>query len=492
MINIFSKDLVKYLPAQIIPGFIGFITIPIITNLFKPEEYGIYILVISTIKVLGILTSWLSLSIIRIYPEYEQKRDLESFYSTVIKVFTISVLSLASIFSYVLIIFKPQISTQIYTLMWIGVPLFILSSCYEILLEFFRCKREISRYSSFKVWRSITAIGFGILFVVIGAFGIEGLILGSILSIVLAIPILYKYSIGKKFIISKNISISLSSELAKFGVPLVMGNLAAWILSLSDRYVLEFYRDSLEVGIYSACYSISEHSILLISSLFALTSGSIMFHILEKDGEKRCAEFLSDVTRYFLIFCIPAVVGLSVLAKPIIILMTSEAYHEGYNTIPFIASGAFFLGLQQRYHAGFRIRKKNNYIAIGIIISGILNLGLNFLLVPKYGYKAAAFTTLLSYIFLLLIMIIYSRRYFIWQFPFKTLFNSLGSAGIMGIAVYFIYNIFHLRPIYSIIIGVFSGFFIYLTMLFLFKEFVPEEKHFLRKIASKYFYHKLM
>jgi len=63
--------------------------------------------------------------------------------------------------------------------------------------------------------------------------------------------------------------------MAKYSFPLVLGNLAAWVLSLSDRYILEFFRGSQEVGIYSASYAISEKSIFLLVSLFMLASGPI-------------------------------------------------------------------------------------------------------------------------------------------------------------------------------------------------------------------------
>ncbi|GAG20573.1 unnamed protein product, partial [marine sediment metagenome] len=253
-------------------------------------------------------------------------------------------------------------------------------------------------------------------------------------------PFLWRISLGKAPLNAKSISTPLLSEMARYGFPLVIGNLAAWILSLSDRYVLEFFRGSQEVGIYSASYSISEPSIMLLATLFALTSGSIVYNIWEKEGEKKSQEFVSKLTKYYLLVCIPAVVGLSALAKPLINTLTGQEYHGGYKIIPLVALGAFFLGLQQRFYAGVNFYKKTHFIMFSIVASGFLNLGLNFLLIPKYGYIAAAFTTLISYAFLLFLVIIVSRRFFIWQFPVKSLAKATCASSVMGVVVYYIGN----------------------------------------------------
>ncbi|MFP4554951.1 MAG: hypothetical protein ACLFRT_13980, partial [Actinomycetota bacterium] len=63
-----GRDLVRYLPAQVIPAVIGFITIPIVTRLLDPAAYGDYRLVLATVVAFGAAGSWLASSIYRFYP----------------------------------------------------------------------------------------------------------------------------------------------------------------------------------------------------------------------------------------------------------------------------------------------------------------------------------------------------------------------------------------------------------------------------------------
>ena len=77
MIRFFTKDLIKYIPSQIIPSLISIITIPIITRLFIPSEYGNYILIVSTASIILNIGSWSGPAILRYYPEFIKKKKTD-------------------------------------------------------------------------------------------------------------------------------------------------------------------------------------------------------------------------------------------------------------------------------------------------------------------------------------------------------------------------------------------------------------------------------
>jgi len=484
------KDMLKYIPAKIIPAIIGLISIPIITRLFSPADYGNYILVLSTVTVLATLVGWLGMSIIRFYPTYERDEKLDIFYSTVIKWLFISVFGSSILFLVVLLISKNYISENLYHLMLIGIGVFVCLSFFQTLLDFLRSKCMVSWYTNFSVWKSITAVGLGLMLIIIFKFGIGGLLLGIIISIVLVFPWLWRKAVGKFPPFRNSFSLLLSREMAAYGFPLVIGNLAAWILSLSDRYVLEFFRGAQEVGIYSASYAIGEHSILLITSLFLLASGPLSIHIWEEEGEERSKIFITKLTRYFLLLCIPVVAGVSVLAEPILDIFTGQEYLVGYSILPFVAGSIFFLGLSQRFGMGLTFYKKTGYIMWSLIISGSVNLGLNFIFIPKYGYVAAAVTTFIGYIIMLLLMIYFSRKIFVWNFPFKTLGKCSVASIMMGTGVYFLVNNLYFSTFVSLILGILAGIVIYSVLIFIFREILPEEKEEIKYFVQKYVFKK--
>ena len=358
-------------------------------------------------------------------------------------------------------------------------------SSFPVLLHFFRARGQVNWYSGFRIWNSVATVTFGILLVMAFRFGVNGLLLGSVLSLSIASPFIWKKAMKEVSLRRKRISLPLTSEMAKYGFPLVIGNLGAWILRLSDRYILEFFRGSKEVGIYAASYGISEKTIMVLVTLFMLASGPISMNIWEKEGTKKSQEFVSRLTRYYLIICLPVMVGLSVLAKPLIGILTSPEYYEGYRIIPLVTLGAFFRGLQRSFQAGPLFYKRTDFIMFSIIASGLLNLGLNFLLIPQYGYMAAAITTFISYVFLLILMIGVSRYLFIWEFPFKSLAKVVCASAIMGIVVYHIGSSLTSSTLLNLILGIVVGVVVYSLMLFLLREFKSSEIQALLDLKTK-------
>jgi O-antigen/teichoic acid export membrane protein len=485
MVKNFLKDIVKYIPGQIVPAIVGFISIPIITRLFPPQDYGHYSLAMATVMVLTTLLGWLPMGIIRFYPSYERDNKLDVFYGNIVKLTLISLLIVTVSFSLTLFTIKHDISSKLYLLMFIGIGVFIVTAIFDVCQYLLRSKREVGWYSGFAIWKSIMGFGLGLLLIVLFKLNVESLFLGIILSIVIALPLLWRKVTGSIFVMPSKINPQLFKEMAKYSFPLVLGNLAAWILSLSDRYILELFRESQEVGIYSASYNIADRCIMFIVYLFMLASGPISIHIWEKEGQAKSIEFVNKTTRYYLIACVPAVIGLSVLSEPIMNIMAGEQYFEGYKIIPFVASGILFLGLQQKFQAGFIFYKKTSFIAFLIVASGLLNLFLNFSFIPKYGYFAAAITTLISYSFLLFLMVIFSRRFFVWKFPFKSLVKVICASGIMGMAVYFVSNSLSSSVVVNLISGVCSGIVLYFLILLLLREFSKEELQFIHLLKQK-------
>lgn len=470
MIKYLFEDITKYLPSKLIPFIVSFLALPIITRLFSPAEYGNYVLIISSVYILSSITSWVNTSILRFYPAYEKGQKTNVFIATIIKLTFLSILVIFIISFCILLLVKSFISENLCYLMSIGLIVFISTSFFSIALDFLRIKRNINWFSVFFVWKCITTLVFGIMFVVIFDFGVDGLLWGAILSVGLSLPLLWKIAIGKIRLKSKSISLKSTIEMAKYSFPLVIGGLAAWILNLSDRYILNFFKSENEVGIYSISYIISEHSIMILVSLFSMAFNPLAIIIWEKEGKESSQRFLTEGTRYFLILCVPAIVGISVLRDHILNMLSTKDYYEGAKIIPFVVLGLFFFGLYQRFGAGLSFYKKTYQSMICVIASGLLNLVLNFLLIPQYGYLGAAITTLVSYAFLLILIIFVSRRFFVWEFPFKTLGRVVFASAIMGIFVYYIGNSLTSSNVLNLILAICSGMFIYFILLFLLKE----------------------
>jgi len=435
-----GTDMGKYIPAQIVPGIVGFISLPILTRLFLPLDYGYYSLVIAAVSVPTVIVGWLSMAVVRFYSVYDREGRLPALYGSMVRLLLITVAAIVAACSIILLLLQDTIDSRLYGYFWIGLLLLSLSGAYQLCLHFLRARRWVGWYSVFVSWQSVMTLLVGLSLIYIGNMDISSFFWGAAAAICVALPLAYmKSSDGVK--VSGYLTRSQTREMVRYAFPLVVGNLAGWVLGLSDRYVIEAFHSSSEVGLYSLGYNVASQSMMLIVTLFMAATGPLGIKLYESEGRESAARFVAQSTRLYLLLALPASVCLGVLARPIIAIISPDQYDQAYTVLPWVAAGVFLLGMQQRFQAGLLYTKRTYYITAATVTAGLVNVGLNVIFVPEYGFLAAAVTTFVGYALLLAAIIAVSLPVFRWSFPVATLIRTVISSALMGLCVHFIYQI---------------------------------------------------
>ena len=482
----FIVHFLKYSPASIVPSIIGFLTLPFLTNFFPPGEYGNYILMTTTVNFLGtIIGSLWGPAIVRFFIVFKEEGKLKQYYDTLIGGYLISLFLITLAFISILELLKGDMDPSLYKLMIIGVLFLISTSYYSITRRLLNAKEKSELYSIFTVISSILTFLFGIAVVLVFKTDISGFILGNILAYIILFPFMY-YTSFEGLFFGKNFQKSAFFKFLNFGFPLLISGFSGWILSISDRYILNFFKGSLEVGIYSASYTLSEYSITIIWTLFITAGYPIIVKLWETKGHEDTQEYITELTRYFLLIAFPAALGISVLSKGVITVITSPLYYGGYIIVPLVSFGAFLLGLQWFAQLGIVLNNKTAETARMVFVAAISNIILNFILVPQFGYFGAAISTLIAYIILLLLCVKISNTYLKWKFPFNSLFKIILASSVMGITVYFVMNLLKISII-NLILEIAVGTLVYLITLILIGGAKKEEINLIRDYISKLF-----
>ena len=191
---------------------------------------------------------------------------------------------------------------------------------------------------------------------------VSGMLLGIIISLILIYPVLYRIAIPETSYVK--LPVTIVKEFAYYGIPLGITNISGWILALSDRYIIQLFRGSAEVGLYSISYSIANNSIYLIVSIFTIASAPLIMKKWENESRGKTIKFIRNITSLFLIICVPSTIGLSILSKPILKLLSTTEYYEGFKIIPMVSGSVLLFGLQRNFQLGllFYKKNKNNYV----------------------------------------------------------------------------------------------------------------------------------
>ena len=190
-----------------------------------------------------------------------------------------------------------------------------------------------------------------------------------------------------------------------YNIPLVPHFLSQTILNHSDRLMIKTMVDSDAAGIYSLAYSISLIMTMINTSIQNTLNPWIYIQIKAKKFQA-----IAKVAYIILIVVAFANFMLICFAPEIIYIFAPRAYHEAVYVIPPVAMGCYFLFMYCLF-ADFELyQAKTMYMMIASVISAVLNLVLNYLFIPMFGYIAAAYTTLVCYMIYAFIHFLFMRR----------------------------------------------------------------------------------
>jgi O-antigen/teichoic acid export membrane protein len=433
-----TKDLLTYLPGKMLPALAAFLTVPIYTRLFSPAEFGDYVLAAAAAEFLLLATiTGFSQGAVRFFSNYQRRSALPSYFTVVLGSAGLTTLVTAAACSGVLLILRPLIPSDLYPLLWAAIGLYVATALFTTLMDILRGEEQSKWYSIFSVGQAYGAIVFGLLFVLVCDMGIEGLIWGGAASLLLpVIPLLW--------LVTRPVALrpadvahparadrSDFAQLWRFAWPVTLGNIAFWVLSLSDRYIVEMYRGSYEVGLYSVAGKISARSIQLLASLFFLVPAPIISRLWEERGRQATEEALTTFTRMFFLMLIPAVAGIAAVAAPLVRLLADEAYIDSYRAVLLVAYAAMALGLSDLASLGCMVNNRTRLIARNQGLAAGLALILNFIFVPRLGFMGAGLSAAIAFTILAGLQASSSARFLTWRWPLRSLWRVLAASAAM-------------------------------------------------------------
>lgn len=437
----FVKDLLMYAPSQFLPALTAFITTPILTRLLAPTEYGYWTRALGISGFLvSLAISGLGSAVLRFYPVYEAKAILKVFFATVgLSVGTV-VTTVGGFCFLVLFLLKGSLPSWLLHLLPPVVLIFVAQSIFTSFLAVIRAQRRSRLYTSFQLAMNYGSLGLGLLLVMVLGIGVEGLLWGNFLALVATVPFLLYLATKGVGIHARHFRLLTALEMWQYAWPLSLGNVAMWGLRVSDLFIIGALWPARDVGLYSVSYNISAKSIELLVALFLLGVSPLIYRAWETEGREATETTLTMITRVYLIVCLPAAVGLAVLAFPFVALLTAPDYYEGSRIVGLVVFSSFVWGLAHIAMMGLTIRRQSLRLGANQIVAAAIHIGLQLLLVPRFGYTASAICTLIGYTALLFLQALASRQYLAWRFPFGTLRNAIAASVVMGLAAWGIYR----------------------------------------------------
>jgi O-antigen/teichoic acid export membrane protein len=252
----------------------------------------------------------------------------------------------------------------------------------------------------------------------------------------------------------KYFSLEITASMLKFGIIMIPGTISMLILQASDRYMLTYLsaKTMYDVGIYSAGYRIG----MIMHFVVTLISLVYLPYAMKIARQPQAQELNKNMFKYYII--IGSLFGALIIlySQEIFRFIIDSNYLESYKIVFAGVISSFLHGIFNIICINFYIRKKAGNITLAVLLGSLLNIALNFILIPRFGIFGAGIASIVAYLFIVIFN--YSMATYLYKIKYPIFLIFLGlfilmSATIINNCLLLSLNLFIIKTaIFAVII----------------------------------------
>jgi O-antigen/teichoic acid export membrane protein len=464
--------------SSIVARIVNFFLVPIYTRVLSPGNYGLASEMLAYIAIFQvILTFGLETGYFRFANKHREQSD--SVFSTAL----IWLGSTSTLFLLLILVFSGYLGRLMghpsQYVIYVG--LILALDCFTaVLFARLRFENRPWKFAFFRSLKIISEVAFNILLLyglpkyfrhhpdsfllnIVPATPDYGYILLAIfLSCIVALILFLPQLLRIKLSYSK----SQSKLLLAYSLPLMIAGLPGVANDMLSRIFFRFFAPVSQpwqdqLGIFNANAKLAVFMVLFVQ-MFRYAAEPFFFSTAQKENMK---QQYADVMKYFVAFC--SLIFLSIaLYTDLFALILGRDFRSGIVILPIMLVANVLLGIAFNLSMWYKLSEQTQY-AVWITLSGLMvTVVINVLFMPRYGYMAAAWGYLFSYLVMVLISAVLGNKFYPIPYDWTRISLYLGIAVIIFLLSSWIApdDRFYRLIINSFLLGV------YLVTLFLFEK----------------------
>ncbi|MBR4036621.1 MAG: polysaccharide biosynthesis C-terminal domain-containing protein [Oscillospiraceae bacterium] len=367
--------------------FLVFLLMPIYTSVLSPDQFNTVDLMTQTAN---LLIPMVSLGI----PNSIIRFGLDKNYSKR-GVFTVAALTYLVGFMVLLacypLIVKITFINQYVKFLY----LYLLCSCGRTLVQQFVRARMLTRlYAVDGILATVNTLFFVYLYLIKFQMGAMGYILATITADFLSIVFLTVISGSWKYFSPRKANSQLAGEMLSYCLPLIPTSIFWWITNVSDHYLVTGIVGAAAGGIYAISYKIPS-IVNLVSTVF---TEAWQISAVKEGQADQPEKFFTTVFKAYQGIMFMGGAGLILICRLLVDFMVAEQYYESWRFIPVLIMATIFSSFSGFLASIYMVQKDGKSNLFTMMAGALSNIGMNLLLIPKWGAQGAAIATLISYL----------------------------------------------------------------------------------------------
>jgi len=233
-----------------------------------------------------------------------------------------------------------------------------------------------------------------------------------------------------------------------YGLPIMVGSLAYVTNENLDKLLLVNEIGKEQMGIYAACYKLGVFMVLYVMA-FRLGAEPFFFNHADKANAKETyAKILTWFTIVGSVFMLIVVVYIHLFAG---ILLGKPEYYQALSIVPIILLANLMLGVYNNLSVWYKLTDKTKYGMYFSIFGAVITIAFNLIFIPKIGFMASAWATLIAYGGMTLISYFYGQKHY--KVPYninKVLLYILVSFGLSILSFYYFEKNYYISTLFIV------------------------------------------
>lgn len=386
------SDTFVYGAAGVANRAIGLLLLPITTALLDPADYGVLGLFGAAASILWLVVSLgVPSAFFRFYAATERPaRRGQLIGSSLVLSLILAAASLAATG-----VFGRQLSERLFgvSALWPS-GLLVSNAICTMLISLGAGRLQADgyayRYLAVNLISVVGSRGIGLALLFLG-FGPWGWIVGELVGLALSLPVLVVLAWPR---LRVSVDLRTMAQTLKYGALLTPAFISQWVMVGCDKLVMKATLADPEqaIGFYSVGERIS--SIVVFGNVaFALAWRRFAFHNMGVPGG---ASLLARGMKLYLLANALFALALALLGDDLTHWLIRAVFAQGMVVIVPLTVAGWLAGLADTAPVGLHRMERPAMISAVNVAAAVLNVGLNFWAIPRFGILGAAYTTLVS------------------------------------------------------------------------------------------------
>lgn len=462
-----SEKHIRNIFIYTLPKFVSFglnlAVLPILTRILSPKDFGVIALALAfPVIAVSVATAGMTSSVPRFFFDYRKDRKkLNTLYAT-IQIYLFLVLFISTGIVY---LSRDYISSLIMGKPDYGVAILVayianyLGNTNTIYLRIYQNMEKAVLHSGFVMLQTVSSVTASLVLVWYFRLSYMGMLYGSLIGALLTCLTMF-------ICFNKHVRLNFSRDILleniKYGIQVVPKSFTGFVNRFFDKYMINAMLSTSAVGVYNIGQTITNALNVLMGNVW-MSFQPACYRAVFDQGEKASTEVGRIFTIFSYLTLFPVIIGI-LFAEEIVHIVAPPSYYGAIDIIIILAAGittqtfGMYIGVQYAYS------KKPFWIFPVTVIGTICNVGLNIILIPKYGIVGAGVATMISTTIINLTLVYIGQKLYKIQYEWGSLINLFMTMILAVIATLYLRTkdvnstYFYLTKTIFLMVFVFIGF----------------------------------